>query len=94
VGWNTHVLDGDPVERIAELSRRVPGDIVVHGSVRLAQTLIDNDLVDELRLMVFPVVLGDGERLFGPTRESKRLRLAESRQVGPDGVLLITYRPS
>ena len=93
-GWNTHVLDGDPVERIAELSRRVPGDIVVHGSFRLAQTLIDNDLVDELRLMVFPVVLGDGKRLFGPTRESKRLQLAESRQLGPDGVLLVTYLPA
>ncbi len=93
-GWNTHVLDGDPVERIAELTREVQGDIVVHGSFQLTQTLIDNDLVDELRLMMFPVVLGDGKRLFGATRESKRLRLAESRQLGPDGVLLITYLPA
>lgn len=93
-GWNARVLDGDPVERIAELTREVEGDIVVHGSFQLAQTLIDNDLVDELRLMVFPVVLGDGKRLFGPTRESKRLRLAESRQLGPDGVVLLTYLPA
>lgn len=93
-GWNTQVLDGDPVERIAELTREVQGDIVVHGSFQLAQTLIENDLVDELRLMVFPVVLGDGMRLFGPTRESKRLQLAESRQLGSDGVLLVTYRPA
>jgi len=93
-GWNAHVLDGDPVERITELTREVQGDIVVHGSFQLAQTLIDNDLVDELRLMVFPVVLGDGKRLFGPTRESKRLQLAESRQLGPDGVLLLTYLPA
>jgi dihydrofolate reductase len=93
-GWNTHVLDGDPVEEIAKLRREVPGDIVVHGSFQLAQTLIDNDLVDELRLMVFPVVLGDGKRLFGPTRESKRLQLAESRPLGPDGVVLLTYRPA
>jgi dihydrofolate reductase len=93
-GWDTHVLDGDPVEQIAKLAREVQGDIVVHGSLQLAQTLIDNDLVDELRLMVFPVVLGDGKRLFGPTRESKRLQLAESRQLGPDGVLLVTYLPA
>jgi dihydrofolate reductase len=93
-GWNTHVLDGDPVEQIAKLKREVRGDIVVHGSAQLAQTLIDNDLAGELRLMVFPVVLGDGRRLFGPTAESKRLRLAESRQLGPDGVLLVTYRPA
>jgi dihydrofolate reductase len=93
-GWNTRVLNGDPVEQIAALTREVQGDIVVHGSFQLAQTLIDNDLVDELRLMMFPVVLGDGKRLFGPTRESKRLALAESRQIGPDGVLLLTYRPA
>jgi dihydrofolate reductase len=93
-GWNTHVLNGDPVEQIAALTREAQGDIVVHGSFQLAQTLIDNDLVDELRLMVFPVVLGDGKRLFGPTRDSKRLQLAESRQIGPDGVLLVTYRPA
>ncbi|UAC01764.1 dihydrofolate reductase [Dactylosporangium vinaceum] len=93
-GWNTRVLDGDPVERIAELTREVQGDIVVHGSFQLAQTLIDNDLLDELRMMVFPVVLGDGKRLFGPTRESKRLQLVESRQLGSDGVLLVTYRPA
>ena len=93
-GWNTHVLDGDPVERIANLTREVQGDIVVHGSFQLAQTLIDNDLVVVLRLMVFPVVLGDGKRLFGPTRGSKRLQLAESRQLGLDGVLLLTYLPA
>jgi dihydrofolate reductase len=93
-GWNTQVLNGDPVEQIAKLTREAQGDIVIHGSFQLAQTLIDNDRVDELRLMVFPVVLGAGKRLFGPTRGSKRLQLAESRQIGPDGVLLVTYRPA
>ena len=83
----------------ATSSRRSPscrseqdGDIVVPGSARLVQTLIEHDLVDELRLMVFPVVLGSGKRLFGET-SAKPLRLAESRTVG-DGVTIAIYRPA
>jgi dihydrofolate reductase len=87
---NTTVLDGDPVEATRRLRSEHDGDLVVHGSRQLAQTLFDNDLVDELRLMVYPVVLGDGKRLFGATSDKKTLRLVESRVVG-DGVLILRY---
>ena len=90
--WNnTTVLEGDPVERVSELRREQDGNVVVHGSGQLVQTLLEHDLVDELRLMVFPVVLGSGRRLFGDTSEKKRLQLVESRTVG-DGVAILVYR--
>jgi dihydrofolate reductase len=66
-------------------------DVVVHGSVQLAQALIAQDLVDELRLMVFPVVLGTGKRLFGDPGDKKKFRLADSKVVG-DGVLILIYQ--
>ena len=92
--WNNStVLEGDPIEAIARLRKEADGDLVVHGSVQLAQALIENDLVDELRLMVFPVVLGTGKRLFGETSDKKSLRLTDSRTVG-DGVVILIYRPS
>ena len=92
--WNnTTVLKGDVVEEVAKLKREQDGNIGVHGSRQLAQTLIDNDLVDELRLMVFPVVLGSGKRLFAETKDKKRLQLIESRTVG-DGVAILIYRPA
>jgi dihydrofolate reductase len=87
---NTTVLAGDPVAEVRELRDRVDGDLVVHGSVRLAQTLLAGDLVDELRLMVFPVVLGEGKRLFGDLDDKRGLRLTDSNVVG-DGVLILTY---
>ena len=88
---NSTVLEGDVVEAVSKLREDSGGDIVVHGSARLVQTLLDNDLVDELRLMVFPVVLGRGKRLFGDTRDKKPLRLADSRTVG-DGVSILIYQ--
>jgi dihydrofolate reductase len=89
--WNnTTVLSGDVREEVEKLKQQHDGDIVVHGSARLAQTLLENDLVDELRLMVFPVILGGGKRLFGETRDKKRLQLQSSRTVG-DGVLVLVY---
>jgi dihydrofolate reductase len=87
---NSTVLDGDVVESVTKLQEELDGDIVVHGSVQLAQTLLENDLVDELRLMVFPVVLGVGKRLFGETSDKKRLRLTDSKVVG-DGVAILVY---
>jgi dihydrofolate reductase len=88
---NSTVLKGDDlVEQVSKLKREADGDVVVHGSRQLAQTLLEHDLVDELRLMVFPVVLGTGKRLFGDPGEKKTLRLADSKVVG-DGVLVLTY---
>jgi dihydrofolate reductase len=81
------------VDGVSQLKRELAGDIVVHGSRQLAQALLEHDLVDELRLMVFPVVLGTGKRLFGETTDKKRLQLVDSRTVG-DGVALLVYRPS
>ena len=92
--WNNStVLKGDVVEEVRKLKEEQHGDIVVHGSARLVQTLIEQDLVDELRLMVYPVVLGSGKRLFGDTSDGKPLRLVESKVVG-DGVSILVYRPA
>jgi dihydrofolate reductase len=89
--WNNStVLKGDVVEEVSKLRQRLDGDIVVHGSAQLVQTLIEHDLVDELRLMVFPVLLGTGKRLFGDTSDKKRLRLAESKTVG-DGIAILIF---
>jgi dihydrofolate reductase len=92
--WNnTIVLNGDIVEEVARLRQEQEGDIVVHGSARLVQALIEHDLVDELRLMVFPVVLGSGKRLFGETTDKKPLRLVDSKIVG-EGVAILIYQPA
>jgi dihydrofolate reductase len=87
---NSTVLSGDVVDEITKLKREQDGDIVVHGSAQLVQSLIENDLVDELRLMVFPVVLGTGKRLFGEISDKKRLQLSSSAVVG-DGVAVQVY---
>ena len=92
--WNNStVLKGDVVDEVSKLRDAVDGDIVVHGSAQLAQTLLEHGLVDELRLMVFPVVLGSGKRLFGETSDKKGMRLADSKVVG-DGVAILVYRPA
>jgi dihydrofolate reductase len=89
--WNnTTVLNGDVVTDVSKLEQELDGEIVVPGSHQLARTLIEHDLVDELRLVVFPVVLGAGERLFGETSAKKPMRLLETRTIG-DGLVLLTY---
>jgi dihydrofolate reductase len=88
---NSTVIDGDVVEEIRKLKEEPGGDLVVHGSATLVRTLVDNDLVDEYRLMVFPIVLGKGKRLFGDAADKKRLRLVDAKPVGPDGVVVLTY---
>jgi dihydrofolate reductase len=91
--WNNStVLKGDVAEEVGKLKREQDGDIVVHGSAQLVQTLIERDLVDELRLMVYPLVLGSGKRLFGETSDKKPLRLVDSKVVG-DGVTILIYEP-
>ena len=87
---NTTVLDGDVAEQVTKLKDELDGDVVVHGSAQLVQTLVEHDLVDELRLMVFPVVLGSGKRLFGETTDKKPMRHVYSKVVG-DGVMILTY---
>jgi dihydrofolate reductase len=89
---NTTVLGGEVVEELGRLRAGSAGDIVVHGSCQLAQALIEHDLVDELRLMVFPVILGSGKRLFGEHGDKKALRLTDTKAVG-DGVVILVYQP-
>jgi dihydrofolate reductase len=90
--WNnTTVLSGDVVEEVSKLKQRYDRDIVVHGSPQLAQTLIEHGLVDELRLLVYPVIVGAGKRLFGATSRTRNLRLVEAKTFG-DGVHLLVYR--
>ena len=92
--WNnTTVLKGDPVKEVSKLRQRPGGDIVVHGSAQLVQTLLEHDLVDELHLMIYPVVLGTGKRLFDETSDKKRLRLTDSKTVG-DGITTCIYEPA
>jgi dihydrofolate reductase len=82
------------LDEVAGLRSGAGGDIVVHGSGTLARALLDAGLVDELRLMVFPVVLGGGKRLLDETSSPRALHLVESRPVGPDGVVILTYEPA
>ena len=89
---NSIVLKGDVVSEISKLKQELDGEIVVPASYQLGRTLIEHDLVDELRLVVFPVVLGAGERLFGETSDTKPMRLVDSRTVG-DGLSFLTYQP-
>ena len=90
---NTTVLRGDLVDEITKLKGRYARDIVVHGSPQLAQALIEHGLVDELRLMTYPVIVGAGKRLFAETSGKKNLRLVETRTFG-DGVTVLIYRPA
>ena len=87
----TTVLNGDLATAVAEARDRHDSHLIVHGSCQLVQTLIEEDLVDELRLMVFPIVVGYGKRLFGDTSGTRKLKLAEAKTVG-DGVLTLVYR--
>jgi dihydrofolate reductase len=87
---NSTVLRGDPVTEVAKLKHELDGEIVVPASYQLGRTLIEHDLVDELRLVVFPVVLGAGERLFGETGDTKPMRLVDTKTIG-DGLVFLTY---
>ena len=88
---NSTVLTGDVVDEVAKLKERLDGEIVVYASRQLVRTLIEHDLADELRLMVYPVVLGAGERVFGETSERKPMRLLDARTVG-SGLAYLTYQ--
>jgi len=90
--WNNStILKGDVVNEVSKLKQKLAGNVALHGSAQLAQTLIEHDLVDELHLMVYPVILGSGKRLFGDTTDKKALKLVESRTVG-DGVAILIFK--
>jgi dihydrofolate reductase len=90
---NTTIISGDVVAEVARLKERYEGDILVQASATLVETLREHDLVDEYRLMVHPIVLGQGKRLFKEGAAGTVLELVDSRKVGPD-VLLLIYRPA
>jgi dihydrofolate reductase len=91
--WNNStVLKGDVVNEVSTLKEELNGEIVVPGSFQLVHTLIEHDLVDELRMKIFPVVLGAGERLFGETSDKKPVRLIDTQTLG-DGIVVLTYEP-
>jgi dihydrofolate reductase len=90
--WNnTTVVRGDVVKEATRLKKEIDGIVQTPGSLRLVHTLLEHDLVDELHLMVFPVILGTGRRLFGETTDKTDWRLTEAKPVGPDGVLVLIY---
>jgi dihydrofolate reductase len=91
--WNNStVIRGDVAAGVSKVKEQFAGDVVVHGSAQLVNTLKEQDLVDEYRLMVFPVVLGKGKRLFSDGGDLIPLKLSEAQQVGPDGVIILTYQ--
>jgi dihydrofolate reductase len=92
--WNNSTLiKGDVAEEVSKLKQEPGGDILVNGSAQLVHTLMEHHLIDEYRLMVFPVVLGSGKRLFGETSDASPLRLLDTKTVG-SGVLILTYQPA
>jgi dihydrofolate reductase len=92
--WNNStVLKGDVVNEVSKVKQELNGEIVVYASFQLVRTLIEHDLVDKLRLMIYPVVLGAGERLFGETSDKKPMRVVDTQTVG-DGVAFVTYEPA
>jgi dihydrofolate reductase len=92
--WNNStVIGADFAERVSELKEQIAGDILVAGSGKLVRSLAEHDLVDEYRLMVFPLVLGSGRRLFGDGTPRTVLQLTDAKPLGPAGLYVLTYRP-
>jgi dihydrofolate reductase len=91
---NSTVIGQDLPGELGRVKQEVAGDILVAGSAKLVRSLAQHDLVDEYRLMVFPVVLGSGKRLFGDGAPHATLRLLDSKPLGPDGIVLLTYAPA
>jgi dihydrofolate reductase len=91
---NSTVIRDDVAGHVSRVKEQVTGDVLVAGSAQLVRTLAEHDLVDEYRLMVFPIVLGSGKRLFGDGTPRTVLRLLDSKPVGPDGVFILTYEPA
>ena len=93
--WNNStVIRGNIAEEVKRLKDEIDGDILVQGSGALSQTLLDEGLVDEWHLMIFPGIVGQGKHLFGEQREMSELRLKDSQTIGPDGIIVLTYVPA
>src|SRR3712207_4083052 len=93
--WNNSTLiGGDVGQEVSRLKQQEGKDILAFGSGELVRTLMEQDLIDEYRLMVFPIVVGKGKRLFEDTKETKAMKLVNTEQVGSDGVLILTYTPT
>ena len=91
--WNNStVLGGNVLNEVSKLKQQTDGDIVIAGSFQLVHTLMEHDLVDELRLKIFPVVLGAGKRLFGETSDKKPMHLCDPQAV-EGGIAYLTYQP-
>src|SRR5215208_8314805 len=90
---NTTILKGDVAKEVKKLKEETDGDILVYGSGQLVATLLDEDLIDELRLMVHPAIVGEGKHLFGAQSDLSMLKLTDSKPVGPDGIIVLTYEP-
>ncbi len=88
---NTTVIRGNLAEEVGKIKGEIDGDILVAGSGQLVRALLDEDLVDELRLMIHPAIVGQGNHLFGEQRDLRALKLVDSKPVGPDGVFVLTY---
>jgi dihydrofolate reductase len=87
---NSTVINGDVLSEVSKLKQEIGGEILVYASYQLGRTLIEHDLIDELRLVIFPVVLGAGERLFGKTSEQKPMRLVHTKTIG-EGLAFVSY---
>jgi dihydrofolate reductase len=90
---NSEIISENVSEEVAKLKDKYEGDILIAGSATLVQSLLDDGLIDELRLMVFPVVLGEGKRLFAEGADIAAMELTDTKQVGPDGIIILTYAP-
>jgi dihydrofolate reductase len=91
---NSTVITGNVAQEVSNLKQQPGGDILINGSARLVHTLMEHDLIDEYRLMLFPIVLSSGKRLFGDGGKTTTLRLVRATPVGSDGVLVLTYEPA
>jgi dihydrofolate reductase len=93
--WNNSTIIRDNVaDEVKKLKEETEGDILVAGSGELVQTLLGEGLVDELRLMIFPIIVGQGKHLFGEQRDMSELKLTRSKAIGPDGINVLTYTPA
>ena len=93
--WNNSTVIGqDLASEVSQLKQQLAGDILVAGSAKLVQSLAEHELIDEYRLMLFPIVLGSGKRLFADGTPPTTLRLLDCKALGPDGVLILTYQPA